>query len=71
MNEKSKGPSTIDYLEEIGISKELQRLGIVSELKMEDVRPEIVHDVSIAHHMERFIEEHRRIINLKVEKQKW
>jgi hypothetical protein len=67
----TKEGSFIDYLEEIGISKELQRLMIISELKMEDAKPETVHDVSIAHVMEKFIEEHRRIIELRGVKQKW
>lgn len=66
-----KEEAIIDYLQEIGISKELQRLSIVSGLKMEDAKPDLVHDVSISHHMERFIEEHKLVIEQREEKIKW
>ena len=57
-----QGRRKINYLEEIGALDELERLGIVCDEKNEGAKPILIHDVSIPHHMSRFLEIHRDTI---------
>lgn len=65
-----QGRYKINYLDEIGALAELQRLSIVCDEKDEGAKPILIHDVSIPHHMNRFLGIHRELVKQEDERQK-